>query len=206
MFFGFFAISSLTLITPPSALESIDTSSYTKISILAETNQTIVESWCLKNTDDATSTTQLSNACEKYITRYYVNLAITYGITVLVILIKTILKKLVIFIAKFQRYKEHTEQSIDIIKNLVIIYIITTVVIGFLLQADLFGIKFKNIIPDLINNASMKMNASTVRDYQVPENNWYIDTGYQIWLTWLIMALSPHSYMTLVHYLMECIN
>lgn len=113
------------------------------MSILTETNQTIVESWCLKNTNDATSTPALSNACQKYITRYYINLAITYGITILVIVIKTILKKLVIFIAKFQRYKEHTEQSIDIVKNLVIIYTITTVVIGFLLQADLFGIKFK---------------------------------------------------------------
>ena len=92
---------------------------------------------------------------------------ITYSITVLVILIKTILKKLVIFIAKFQRYKEHTEQSIDIMKNLVIIYIITTVVIGFLLQAELFGIKFKMIIPLLLQSASMKQNASLLTDYAV---------------------------------------
>ncbi len=86
----------------------------------------------------------------------------------MVIVIKAILKKLVIFIAKFQRYKEHTEQSIDIMKNLVIIYIITTVVIGFLLQADLFGIKFKQIIPQLVNNVTMKMNATLLTDYQVP--------------------------------------
>ncbi len=52
----------------------------------------------------------------------------------------------------------------------------------------------------------MKMNASLLKDYPVPENNWYIDIGYQLWLTWLIMALSPHSYMPFVHYLMECIN
>ena len=122
------------------------------------------------------------------------------------IVIKAILKKLVIFIAKFQRYKGHTQQSIDIIKNLVIIYIMTTVVIGFLLQADLFGIKFKTIIPELANNVTMKMNAALLTDYPAPENNWYIDIGYQLWLTWLIMALSPHSYMPPVHYLMECIN
>ncbi len=173
---------------------------------MLETNQTIVESWCLKNKNDVSSTPELSSACQHYVTRYYINLAITYGITVLVIIIKSILKKLVIFIAKFQRYKEHTEQSIDIIKNLVIIYIITTVVIGFLLQADFFGIKFKNVIPKLVNNSTMKMNASLLKDYAVPENNWYIDIGYQIWFTWLIMAISPHSYMPFVHYLMEYIN
>jgi hypothetical protein len=105
VFAGFFIISSLNILTPPSALESIDTSSYTSVTILSVTNQTIVESWCLKNTDTATSTPALSNSCQKYITRYYVNLVITYSITVFVIAIKTILKKLVIFIAKFQRYK-----------------------------------------------------------------------------------------------------
>lgn len=102
---GFFIISALNIITPPSALTDIDTSNYTSTTILMVTNQTIVESWCLKNTDTATSTPALSNACDKYITRYYVNLVITYSITVLVIVIKAILKKLVIFIAKFQRYK-----------------------------------------------------------------------------------------------------
>lgn len=41
-------------------------------------------------------------------------------------------------------------------KNLVIIYIITTVIIGFLLQANLFGIQFKNIVPNLLNNSTLK--------------------------------------------------
>ena len=91
-------------------------------------------------------------------------------------------------------------------KNLVIIYIITTVVIGFLLQADLFGIKFKMVIPQLLNSDTMKMNASQLTDYQVPENNWYIDIGYQLWFTWLIMAISPHSYMPFYYYLMEKVN
>jgi len=52
-------------------------------------------------------------------------------------------------------------------KNLVIIYIITTVVIGFLLQANLFGIKFKLLIPELLNNGSMKQNANLLTDYAV---------------------------------------
>lgn len=52
-------------------------------------------------------------------------------------------------------------------KNLVIIYIITTVIIGFLLQADIFGIQFKNIVPNLLNNATMKANAALMTDYSV---------------------------------------
>lgn len=91
-------------------------------------------------------------------------------------------------------------------KNLVIIYIITTVVIGFLLQANLFGIRFKMVIPNLVNDPTMKLNASLLTDYAVLENNWYVDIGYQIWFTWLIMAVSPHSYMPLYFYLMECVN
>jgi hypothetical protein len=91
-------------------------------------------------------------------------------------------------------------------KNLVIIYIITTVVIGFLLQANLFGLRFKFIIPDLLNNTTLKKNASLLSDYSVLENNWYVDIGYQIWLTWAILAISPHSYMPFYHYLMEWLN
>lgn len=87
-------------------------------------------------------------------------------------------------------------------KNLVIIYIITTVVIGFLLQANLFGVRFKNIVPDLINNSTLKTNAVLMTDYQVLENNWYVDIGYQIWLTWLILSLTPHAYMPLYFYFM----
>lgn len=68
-------------------------------------------------------------------------------------------------IAKFQRYKEQTQQSMDIVKNLVILYIITTVIIGFLLQAQLFGIQFKNIIPRLIGNQTLLDNANQLRDY-----------------------------------------
>ena len=107
----------------------------------------------------------MSNLCYSYILRYYYGVAITYSITVVVIIIKALLKKLVIAIAKFQRYKEQTQQSIDIVKNLVILYIMTTVVIGFLLQANLFGIDFKFLIPNFIKNKTLIFNASMLRSY-----------------------------------------
>ena len=30
--------------------------------------------------------------------------------------------------------------------------------------------------------------------------NWYIDIGYQIWLTWLILALSPHTFWPIIQF------
>lgn len=74
------------------------------------------------------------------------------------------------------------------------------------MQANLFGIQFKMLIPNLVNSSTMKTNASLLTDYAVLENDWYIDIGYQIWLTWLILAVSPHSYMPFVSYLLECLN
>jgi hypothetical protein len=122
------------------------------------------------------------------------------------VIVKLLLKHLVIFVARFQRYKEHTEESIDIVKNLVIIYIITTVIIGFLLQAQLFGITFKNLIPELFSDSTLQDNADDLTGYSDLTNYWYVDIGYQIWFTWLILAFSPHIAMPFFHYGMECLN
>ena len=56
----------------------------------------------------------------------------TIGIAVAVILIKTVIRAVVVFLAKFQRYKSHTDQSKDIIQNLFLTYLCTTVLITFL--------------------------------------------------------------------------
>lgn len=56
---GFFVISLLNILSPATSYQSIDTSSYTTTTILTETDVSIVESWCLKDTETATSTTAL---------------------------------------------------------------------------------------------------------------------------------------------------
>jgi hypothetical protein len=66
--------------------------------------------------------------------QYYYKIAITVGISIAVMIMKSILRVIVISLAKFQRYKEHTEQSVDIISNLFYTYIFTTVLITFLVN------------------------------------------------------------------------
>ena len=46
---GFLFICFLNVVSPSSSANTVDTSSYNEISILLETNETIVQSWCISN-------------------------------------------------------------------------------------------------------------------------------------------------------------
>lgn len=106
---GFLVISFLNILAPPSAT-SVNTSSHTSTTIQSETNTTILQSWCITNQATVLkgSDTALYNLCWTYIEKYYIKIAITIGIAVAVIIIKAIIKLVVVFLAKFQRYKSHT--------------------------------------------------------------------------------------------------
>ena len=91
-----------------------------------------MNSWCIKNTDFSNS--QVSSKCQKYWTIYYVDIAITLAISISVAVFKVILKFIVIGIARFQRYTDHTETIKNVMKNLTITYILTTVLITFLVN------------------------------------------------------------------------
>ena len=79
----------------------------------------------------------VSTLCSNYVKDYYIKAAIGVAISIVIVVIKFLLKIFVIFLAKFQRYKSHTDQSKDIIKNLFLTYISTTFLIIFLLQAQI---------------------------------------------------------------------
>jgi len=61
-------------------------------------------------------------------------------------------------IAHFQRYNTHTEQSVAIMTNLFLTYLSTTVIITFLMQANVFSISFKSVISYFIKDASLLEN------------------------------------------------
>ena len=130
---GFMVISFLSILVPSSTI-SVDTSSYTSITIKSETNTTIVQSWCITNSATVltSSDSSINSLCWDYIQKYYIGIAITIGIALAVVAIKGIIKVVVVFLAKFQKYKSHTEQSKDITQNLLITYLCTTVLITFL--------------------------------------------------------------------------
>lgn len=125
-------------ILAPSSTTSVSTSSYTSVTILSETNSTIVQSWCISNMESVltNSGSTIYNYCWSYVQQYYIKIAITIGISIAVILIKTIIRAVVVYLAKFQRYKSHTDQSKDIIQNLFLTYLCTTVLITFLVNFD----------------------------------------------------------------------
>jgi hypothetical protein len=83
--------------------------------------------------------------------------------------------------------------------NLFIIYITTTVMITFLMQANIFGISFKNIVEFFITNDDLKNNLASVEEYKDFVTYWYKDIGYQIWLNWLILSIFPHPIMPLFY-------
>jgi hypothetical protein len=75
-----------------------------------------------------------------------------------------------------------------------------------LLQAKIFGISFKRGISYLVTDETLMVNLGKLNDYQDFESNWYVDIGYQIFLTWVIMAFHPTMIMPIVFHIKECIS
>lgn len=86
----------------------MNVSAYNANSILSVTNSTILFVWCIDNKDLMDSLSSIDSLCEPYITKYYVNLVIGILISFVVVGVKILLKKIVIGLAKFQKYKEQT--------------------------------------------------------------------------------------------------
>ena len=106
---GFLLISFLNILVPASN-SSIDTSAYNSTSILAVTDKTIIQSYCISNQVDILqdSSSTIYSFCWDYIYKNLLKTGITIGIAIGVVLIKFILKHFVIFLSQFRRYKTHT--------------------------------------------------------------------------------------------------
>lgn len=141
----------------------MNVSAYNASSILSVTNSTILYVWCIDNQDFMTTLPSIDHLCEPYITKYYVNLVIGILISFVVVGVKILLKKIVISLAKFQKYKEQTEQSLCITRNLFLTYLSTTVLITLLLQAQLFGFSFKQLIGNMIKSDYLAENLSLLQ-------------------------------------------
>lgn len=143
---GFLLISLLNILVPASS-SIVDTSSYDSTSILAESNSTIVQSWCVTNNLDVLqsgSSSAIYSHCWDYIIKYYLQIVVTIGIAIGICVIKLILKHFAIYLSTFKRYKTHTEQSKDMIQNLFFIYVSTTVLVTLLVSILLFSSKQKS--------------------------------------------------------------
>ena len=83
----------------------------------------------------------------------------------MVVVFKLIANLIVVKIAKFQRYTDHTEQSVTIMTNLLVTYLTTSVVISFLMQAKVFGISFMGFILSITNDSTMISNINSMQEY-----------------------------------------
>ena len=115
--------------------------------------------------------------------------------------LKAIIKIIMILIAKFQKYTSHTEQSVAIMTNLLITYISTTVLITFLIQANVFQISFKSVMKSLISDKDLLLNLSLISEYYDLTSSWYKDIGYQIWFNVFTLTFIP-LYMPLISHLL----
>lgn len=131
---------------------------------------------------------------------------ITVGISITIVIFKTVVKLIMINIAKFQRYTDHTSQSVAIMTNLLITYISTTVLITFLMQANVFHISFKSFIKNFIQDKSLLDNLSNLTEYYDLTSTWYRDIGYQIWFNVFLLSFIPHLFMPLILYFGECMG
>ena len=141
------------MLTRPSK-DTVDTSSYNWTTIQEESNTTLVESWCIKELSFSAASSY-QTLCYKYWKQYIISILIKVGIAVVIVVLKAVIKIIMVSIAKFQRYTTHTEQSVAIMTNLLITYISTTVLITFLMQANVFKISFKSIIKNFIQDQSL---------------------------------------------------
>lgn len=96
----------MNILVPPSST-NIDTSAYTFDTIQAQTNTTIVYTWCVKNIDFPNSPYQ--DFCWETWVSYMKGIMITVGISLVIVVFKYIVKIIMIRIAKFQRYTTATE-------------------------------------------------------------------------------------------------
>lgn len=167
-----------------------------------------MQSWCVSNAasvvSDSSST--LYTTCWPFIENYYLKIAVTIGIAVAVLIIKALIKIVVVFLAKFQRYKSHNDQSKDIIQNLLLTYLFTTVLITILLQASVGNISFKSLISYFINSSYLQENLDKLKEYNDFTPDWYMDIGYQILITWIVTIVHPCLIMPFVNYLDECLK
>lgn len=66
------------------------------------------------------------------------------------------------------------------------------------MQANVFGISFKNSMLYFVSDEAIIQNLMSLREYEDLTHDWYLDIGYQIWFNSLILAFIPHFTLPIV--------
>lgn len=126
---GFLFLSFLNIASPSIETTTQDISQYDFAAIQKTTDDALIQKWCLNEQNPSQAVQQF---CEDDLFDYYGRIGSTIGISLSVVVVKILMKQIVVLIAHFQRYKDHTQLSRNIMVNLMITYICTTILITFL--------------------------------------------------------------------------
>jgi hypothetical protein len=116
---------------------------------------------------------------------------ISLSISLIIMIICELITKVVYALAEFQQYTTKAEYSVAIMTNLFIMNFLTTTLITFLMQADIFGLSVMNFMRLLVSSPDLINNINSIDVYRDLIPRWYKDIGYQIWFNIFVMIFLP---------------
>lgn len=128
---------------------------------------------------------------------------ISVSISVIVIVLCQIIQKIVYALASLQRYTTRAEQSVTVMTNLFIMNFLTTTLITFLMQADIFSLSVMKFLDKMVSSPDLKNNIISMSEYSDMTSSWYKDIGYQIWMNIFMLMFIPHTIEPIYYFLME---
>lgn len=199
---GFIFISFLNILIPPTDT-NFDTSTLTYDQIKDGSNATVTQTWCIKHFDISGESSPFSPACSVYWQLYIKGVLISISISVIVIVLCQIIQKIVYALASLQRYSTRAEQSVTVMTNLFIMNFLTTTLITFLMQANIFSLSIMSFLNRMVTSAELKNNISSMSEYLDMTSSWYKDIGYQIWMNMFILMFVPHTIEPVYYFFIE---
>lgn len=90
-------------------------------------------------------------------------------------------------------------------KNLFLTYFFSTVFITIFMQARFDNFSPKELVKYISSSEDILMNLKEMNDFNDLTNGWYLDVGYQIWVTWFILAITYPLLILTYHYPLEMV-
>lgn len=84
--------------------------------------------------------------------------------------------------------------------NLFVIDFLTTTLITFLMQANIFKLSVLEFLRRMIVDPNLLKSINSYEEFSDLTSNWYLKIGYQIWFNIFVMCFVPHLYYPLYYY------
>ena len=73
------------------------------------------------------------------------------------------------------------------------------------MQSKFNGFALKNLVKYLSSNESILINLREINDYDDLSSGWYLDVGYQIYVNWILLTITPPVLIVAYYYPFEWI-